>query len=80
MCAVECGPETEDLVGLLSIWGARHYRKIMEKYDENIWLCSPGDAQNKAAFLASGDTIMYYGYPADSRNLCVCPVIEVICH
>jgi len=69
------GEATQDYVFLLSASDVELYKKQLTHLENNSWLCSPGSAQNTAAFLSVKGTVMNYGYEVTSDQIVVYPFI-----
>lgn len=75
LSGTEAGRNTGDYIFILSIEEALKYKDIMPESDHNIWLRSPGNSLNKAAFITSDKIIMENGYEVDSDKLAIRPVL-----
>lgn len=72
---IENNKLTKDFIFILGVEEASRYINIMPVADYNIWLRTPGNSMNKAAFISADKSIMENGYEVGSDKLAVRPVL-----
>lgn len=71
------GKDTKDKVFLLSTDEVVEYNEILKHIRMNVWLRTPGNTSDTAAFMSSTGVPMEYGYAVTDTNFYTCPVICV---
>ena len=73
-------PADADRISILSMEDTETYRDILDKMSGvDYWLRTQGSREGTAAFVSGGKEIMDAGYPVDSEQLSVRPVIRINC-
>lgn len=71
------GNDTSDKVFLLSAEEVERYQDTLKHIRMNLWLRSPGNSEDTAAFMAANNKVIPYGHPVDGTEFYTCPVICV---
>ncbi len=68
----------QDYITLPSAAEMLAYQRHAGSLKLDCWLRTPGHDSETVAYLSAGrGDVMYYGYPSDSAQLSVCPVIQI---
>lgn len=72
--------ENGDYIRVLDLSEAETYQEILQKMSGmDYWVSEQGTEQNSAVFISGSGQIMEYGYPVDSDDISVRPVIRINC-
>lgn len=72
--------ENGDLMRILTEQETEDYGEILNKMSGvDYWIAAQGEQENRIMFVSGGGILMKQGYPADSDQLSVRPVIRINC-
>ena len=72
--------ENGDLMRILTEQETEDYGEILNKMSGvDYWIAAQGEQENRIMFVSGGGILMRQGYPADSNQLSVRPVIRINC-